>query len=261
MVAGVSKLQMTITPFWRWLPLFLLWMVTSPVTKAQTVIVVGGNYTTNIIQALNGLDLGYVDASNTMNPDPAAYDLSAGDVIIISNDGGSGPFVDYTDFMESGGHLIVMGGSSDQNYRDWAALYFTLTDTDNSWHTDGAWVTTEVNHPAAQGLPVTYTFENNSATYHMLAFLPAADTVLYGRNTEPNFIAAFRTYPGGGSINYMALDIGNQSYTTTTDNNTFVFPWISSAMQTAAAIPEPSTWALIGTGIVAVAWQSRRRWI
>jgi hypothetical protein len=179
-------------------------------------------------------------------------------VIIISNDGGSGHFVDYRDFLAAGGHLIVMGGSNDQGYRDWVALYFTLTDTASGWHTDGAWETVETGHAATQGLPATYAFENNLATYHMLAFLPAADTVLYGRNTEPNFIAAIRTYSGGGTFNYMALDIGRSDYTSTADYNSFVVPWLTAALQI-AAVPEPSTWAMLGLGLLVVAWQLRRR--
>ncbi len=208
--------------------------------SAQVTVVLSGTSSSGISQALNSLGQSFTAAGSTMGPNPATYNLRAGDFIIISNDGGTdASFFDYTSFLNSGGHVILVGGSNYQPYRDWVAGYFNITDTANTWHTDGAW-TTLVSNSLTSGLPSPYTF-----------------TVLYGRNDENVAIAALRTYNNGGTLNYMALDLGNGSYVTTADLNSFIVPWLRSSL----AIPEPSTYALFGTGLAVLgfrAWRRRR---
>jgi hypothetical protein len=176
---------------------------------AQVTVTLAGTASGGISQALNSLGRTFTAAGATMGPNPATYGLRAGDVLIISNDGGTdSSFFDYTSFLNSGGHLILVGGSNYQPYRDWVAGYFNITDTANTWHTDGAW-TTLVNNTVTSGLPSPYTFTGTSLTYHMLGFLSTPNTVLYGRNDEGVAVGAFRTYSNGGTLNYMALDLGN----------------------------------------------------
>ncbi len=153
----------------------------------------------------------------------------------------------------------MVGGANYQPYRDWFAGYFNITDTANTWHTDGAW-TTLVNNTVTSGLPSPYTFTGTSLTYHMLGFLSTPNTVLYGRNDEGVAVGAFRTYSNGGTLNYMALDLGNGGYVTTADLNAFIVPWLRSSL--AAAIPEPETWAMLGAGATVVGvlrWRRRAR--
>jgi hypothetical protein len=153
----------------------------------------------------------------------------------------------------------LVGGANYQPYRDWVAGYFNITDTANTWHTDGAW-TTLVNNTVTSGLPSPYTFTGTSLTYHMLGFLSTPNTVLYGRNDEGVAVGAFRTYSNGGTLNYMALDLGNGGYVTTADLNAFIVPWLRSSL--AAAIPEPESWAMLGAGATVVGvlrWRRRVR--
>ena len=56
---------------------------------AQMKIVLGGNQTTVMGNALTSLGRSYTLASGTMIVDPTTYGLGRGDLIILSNDGGS----------------------------------------------------------------------------------------------------------------------------------------------------------------------------
>lgn len=239
------------------LQLLLLGFLLTDAAHGQVTIVVGGNYTGVTTQALNDIGRTYTLASGVATPDPTTYGLKAGDIIITANDGGTGSLIDYTNFLNAGGHVIVIGGSNVQTYRDWAALYFNLTDTGSGWHTDGGWTNLAIGNAVTAGLPTTYTFGNNNATYHMLSFLATPNTLLYGQNSEPNFIGAFRTYNNGGTLNYLALDIGVPNYITTGDYSSFALPWMRDALAT--AIPEPSTFALFGTGLAVLGVRAWRR--
>jgi hypothetical protein len=228
------------------------------VARAQVTVVLAGTSSGAISQALSSIGQTFTAAGSTMGPNPSTYGLRAGDFIIISNDGGTdSSFFDYTPFLNSGGHVILVGGSNYQPYRDWVSGYFNITDTANAWHTDinKAWTSSAVGNAVTSGVPNTYTFDNISASYHMLGFLATTNTLLYGTNSENVSIAAYRNYNNGGSLNYMALDIGNASYVTTRDLNGFVVPWLRSAL----AIPEPSTYALIGAGLAVLGLRGWRR--
>jgi DNA-binding MurR/RpiR family transcriptional regulator len=105
-------------------------------------VVLGGNHTTTMGNALTTLGYGYTLASGTMIPNPATYNLGKGDVVIISNDGGTPENVDYANFLNAGGHVIAVGGSSLTSFHTWVSTYFKITDHNSGWHTDGAWTIT-----------------------------------------------------------------------------------------------------------------------
>jgi hypothetical protein len=239
--------------------LLLLFLGLLPVAaRAQVTVVLGGNHTTVMGNALTTLGYSYTLASGTMIPNPATYSLKKGDVIIISNDGGTPESVDYTNFLNAGGHVIAVGGSSLTSFHTWVGTYFNITDHNGGWHTDGAWTLTTAGQAKFPDMPSSYTFGNNSATYHMMSFLATTNTVLYGQNAETNFVGAVRSYANGGTFNYLSLDIGHQSYVTTGDINNFVVPWLRNSL---SVIPEPSTYALFGTGLAVLglrAWRRRR---
>jgi hypothetical protein len=235
--------------------LFLTLAFSVAVMPIYAGVILGGTDHGNLDTALTALGDSYTDVGNDMI-DPSSY--GAGDVLILGMDGG-GSIYDYASFLNSGGHLIVTGGSNDGGYRTWAADYFNLTDTGSGWQTDGAWHTTVVD-TATEYLPANYTFGDAYVTYHMLAFLPTANTVLLGTNDEPYSILALRTYANGGSFEYLAIDPSPARYGTAGDLTNFTEPFLRGALQEAGAstIPEPATGGLIGIGILLLAAFRRR---
>ena len=187
-------------------------------------------------------------------PDPTGY--GAGDTIIVGQDGGTAIPPDYSTFLNAGGHLVVAGGSNHDNWRNWVSLYFNITDTGIGWHTDGDWHAGPGTSPVTSLLPANYTFEDNSVTFHMLAFLATPNTTLLGTNDEGNSIAAIRTYSNGGYFYYMALDPG--PYGTSNDIQNFTTPFVQGIFATTAT-PEPGTSAAMGGGIILLGLVLRRR--
>lgn len=217
--------------------------------SAKASLVVGGSNNGSLITALNTLGLTYTTAgSSATTVDPTGY--GAGDTILISNDGGSdASFANYNNFLNAGGHLVMIGGSNFQPFRDWVSNYFTLTDTTLGWHTDGSWHK-DGSNPVTVNLPSNYTFSDPAATYHMLGFLAAPNTVLLGHNDEPNSIAAVRSYSNGGSFVYMALDIGASYGSNPNDQSQFLVPFIQGALNPAAAVPEPASLLAAAFGVL-----------
>lgn len=221
---------------------------------AEATVFLQGSATGNISSALNSLGVAYTAISgNAMSNTPAA-----GDTLIMSFDGGTDPFVDYRIKLDQGLDIIMFGGSNYQPFRDWASLYFNLTDTGSGWHQDGAWNTVN-NNVATQYMLNTYAPENNSVTFHMLGFAATDNTTMLGVNDELVNIAAFREYLNGGSFNYLSMDPG--PYGTTNDLNNFTIPYLRGALEAASAglgndgnsVPEPTTLALMGLGLAGVA--------
>lgn len=221
-------------------------------------IVVGGTASGGLQSALTALGQTYT-VSGAETPDASL--LGAGDVIVIGMDGGTGPFLDYTPFLNAGGRVIVAGGSNWDGYRDWASLYFNITDTGSGWHTDGAWHTAAAI-PATAGLPADYTFNNNNATYHMLAFLPTPNTILYGTNDEGQYVGAVRTFSNGGVFNYLALDVSQ--YVDQGDLDTFTTPWLNNALgNSSTSVPDSGAGAALTAatlfGLIATARRFKAR--
>ncbi|MCC6294534.1 MAG: hypothetical protein IT164_17920 [Bryobacterales bacterium] len=226
------------------------------VTASQAAVILGGTNHDGLKAALDTAGITYSEES-TMFPDPSG--LGAGDYIILSNDGGLDPGADYTAFLNAGGRLVMTGGSNDDAFRTWLSGYFNLTDTASGWHTDGDWHKAGP-HPLTSLLPNDYTFENNSATYHMTGFLPGTDTTFLGQNDEPFAIAAVRTYANGGYFYYMALDIGANGYTTANDQANFVVPFVRSLnIEATSEVPEPATFTLTAAALLGLAGVMRRR--
>jgi len=219
---------------------------------ASASVVLGGTAQTYVEQALETLGVNHTNV-NSEFVDPTGY--GAGDTIILSIDGGGDSGYDYSNFLNAGGHLIVMGGSNFDPYRAWAANYFNLTNTQNGWYTDGAWHKNG-NFQQTQFMPNDFTFSNNSVTFHMLSFLPTQNTILLGHDDEPADIAAFRTYNNGGFFYYMAFDPGPYS-DNDFDQSGWTVPFIQSALN--AQVPEPSTLVMLGSSLLGLGYWRRRK--
>jgi len=181
-------------------------MFSSP-ALGQT-IQLGGNATTYPSTSLNNLGQVYTQTATW----PAPF---AADSLIVSWDGGTDPMPDYTAHLDSGGHVLIIGGS---NLAAYAASIQPLFPNDYSqgWHQSSGcandWTITNA-HPSTQYLPATWEFASQTNTYHMMHFdnIQDPNTVLLGQSCEgvPSNIAAIRTYQNNGLLMYMALDVGN----------------------------------------------------
>src|SRR5262245_27769987 len=89
--------------WWSVLATVLGLLALATAARAQ-VIVVAGTSSGGITQALTSMNVSYTNAGSIVNPNPSTYGLGRGDIIIISNDGGSAPFFDYNNFLNAGGH-------------------------------------------------------------------------------------------------------------------------------------------------------------
>jgi PEP-CTERM motif len=216
-------------------------------------VILGGTAQTYVANALQTLNVQYTDV-NSMFVDPTGY--GAGDTIILSEDGGIDNAYDYSNFLNAGGHLLVIGGSNWDPYRAWVGNYFNITNTQNGWYTDGAWHSNG-NFQQIQYMPSDFSFQNNSVTFHMLSFLPTDNTILLGHDDEPADIAAFRSYANGGWFFYMAFDPGPYS-DNNHDQSGWTVPFVESALQ-AQSVPEPSTIVLLGTSLLSLGFVRRRK--
>lgn len=219
----------------------LLIVVASPHVSAAVIL--GGTVNHNLEEALIELGEPFIRRAPGVFPSPAG--LGSGDIIVIGNNGGriDDPPLDYHAFLNSGGAIILAGGTNYNAWRNWTAGYFNITHTASAWHTDGQWHSIS-NHLANHYLPPNYKFIDNRLTFHLLGFLPAPNITLLGANDEGIAIAAIRRYANGGSFNYMALTLGGEDREGH-DQAPFITPWLRGALDAARGIPEPRSLTLL----------------
>jgi cysteine-rich repeat protein len=179
-------------------------------------ITVGGNAHQYIDPALTALGETFTQGGT--------YPAAGNGVFILSNDGGNGPFVDYTSMLNAGAHILLIGGSNlgtgAGSYTAYVNTYVT-TDNTSNWHQSSDCVNdwnAIGTHPITQFLPATYEFTNQSVSYHMLHLSATQPTgaTLIGQTCasaahNPPGVLVTRTYPSGGTLTVFVQDVGNYS--------------------------------------------------
>lgn len=142
----------------------------------------------------------------------------SGGILVMSNAGFGTP-IDYQAHLDAGAHLLVIGGSANNGYASWLAGYFSgflipswhLSDECSfDFYRNGA-------HPITALMPDAYEFATVWPSYHMFHITAGAqspDTELLAFNCEDgpdNYTMATRRFPSGGTITYLANDIGTQN--------------------------------------------------
>ena len=104
----------------------------------------------------------------------------------------------------------------------------------------------------------------NSSThgYVLSSTLPAGTTVLYTVGSDHTKAAGFAYTFGSGIVFYSTIPLdyyldGSGTATLNANINNIYYP---NLLEGIAAVPEPSTWALLGVGLIIIGWQARRRW-
>ena len=189
-------------------------------------VILGGNQITYITQALSSL--GETVTTNMTEWLPA----SGGGVLIMSRDGGTSTPVDYNAFLNAGGHALMIGGSNVQSFYEWARGYFSHTGNVSApgWTTLSCTPHTTLSgtHPITRFLPATYTFPVANASYHMIRFSASQPTgvatLANSCDTGDRGAIVVRRYSSGGTMTYLAFDVGNYGSTQTV--NEYVAPFL-----------------------------------
>ncbi|WP_272003755.1 hypothetical protein [Nannocystis radixulma] len=162
---------------------------------------------------------------------------SAG-TIILSHNGVTWPGTDYAPHFAAGGHLLVIGGSTDETYASFITEHFNATVNIVQWHRTNDcnpdW-TRGAPHPITALMPATHEFIEQSISYHMVHFAavdqPAGVTLLgeMCHNAPDDAILVTRKYPGGGTFTYMGFAVN--SYEDATSQAEFLVPFLTGYLE------------------------------
>jgi cysteine-rich repeat protein len=175
---------------------------------APSTIFVGGGLNTRVKLALTSMNEPY--ASNNSWVDPYAADI-----LIISDPGATaGP--DYNAHLNSGKHVLMLGGNNSQTYKNWLDDYVSPGPF-AGWHTTEDcsfdWTKGEP-HPITAFLPAQQEFSDQFNLQHMVHFRDVGQPYgakLLGRTCHQapdNHVMIMRPYNNGGSFTYVVYDIG-----------------------------------------------------
>lgn len=200
-------------------------------TCTRGPVFLGGTATAQIATGLTMLGEVFTASPAGTWPTPGSVGT-----IIISNDGYTGPMLDYTAHLNAGAHVIVIGGSNYAPYDAWIGSYVNNDAAALAmWHQSNDCVPDFAktgSHPITQFLPAAYEFSNEATSYHMTHFPAAqpAGAVIIGNTchgANPGILVT-RRYASGGTFTYLALDPG--PYANATDISSFVMPFLRGAL-------------------------------
>ncbi|RMH78708.1 MAG: hypothetical protein D6681_19840, partial [Calditrichaeota bacterium] len=137
---------------------------------ADIILVTTTTVTNSVELALTNLGQAYDLVSSS---DFTTIDFTPYSTIIVAMDGGqvSEASVQAIANAAAGGKkLFILGGSNIQSYYDGVQTYLLTHTGETGWTTSATpeFQVVDPNHPLATGLPATYTFVNNLASYYML---------------------------------------------------------------------------------------------
>jgi cysteine-rich repeat protein len=188
-------------------------------------VMLGGSSFSNVQTALNTIGEPF-SVSNSMWLQP-----NAADVLIMSNDGGLDAGLDYTAHLNSGKHVLIIGGTQwDPYYAYWMNIFSVA---DFGWHTSDDCMqdwNKNGNHLITSLLPDTYNFPDQNASYHMMHFTEAGqpnNTTLIGNTCHQgpdNYVLISREYMNNGTLTYLAYDLG--SFANGNMQGEFVVPFL-----------------------------------
>ena len=165
-----------------------------------------------------------------------------------------------TSFVSSGGGLIVAGGSNflAHSSDDFLNVVFGLSVANSTFGVGGTSAINVGNTAGTAFAGGPASVPNNNATHPILAGLPGTALSMYDASGGGSsvFLMPF----GGGKIVYLGWDWFNAAPIGTLDGG-----WLTILdnavieVSTPGAVPEPTSVALLGLGVGALAWMRRRR--
>ncbi|QDG52215.1 tandem-95 repeat protein [Persicimonas caeni] len=172
----------------------------------QPSILLGGNYHQYWKHVLDNLGYTYTISADEY-PDPGNYD-----VLIMGFRGrGDSTRYDYSNWLASGGRMMVFSGSNYSQFTNWLGGYLDLS-TAGTWErTDDCnpdW-TRGSAHPITQYMPATYEFSDQFESYHVVHIddnqtgnVQSLGTLCHGAPNDSSL--TLREYANDGAFLYMS---------------------------------------------------------
>ncbi len=177
----------------------------------SSTIFVGGAGNLSIKQALSIMNEPFASNNVAWTPPHTA------DILIMAGFDQNG--LDYNAHLNSGKHVLLIGGLNSQVFKAWLDGYIRSGHIDNGWHTSETcsfdWNKGEP-HPITAFLPDQHEFFSQFSLLHVQHFLDAGQpsgVKLLGRTCHEapdNHMIVMRPYDNGGSFTFVAYDRGGE---------------------------------------------------
>ncbi len=215
----------------------------APDTASIAVIEIGSPIELSVGKALTELGYSYDFYEYTFPVDYSMYDI-----VIQGMDGGYVHQIpELASFIDAGGCAIILGGSGwEPLVLDVDAYLMDVNETNYGWKiVTGTPDITVVNpaHPLASGLPMTYDFVDDGASFYMLRIVdPAVDLIATNGDGEKAIVAKPL---GGGKFSWF-VNSPYESYWLDPDDYLYLKTYLGNAI-TWCIPPPPENWVLLAT--------------